>query len=608
VRSSKSRFLILTAVLAMVLTGCASTGASGSTPSKGPSGTVTFALPTGVIPTDIFPFMSGPISNNVSLFQFTNLSWRPLYWFGTGSSPTINYSESLAGPPTYSNGGRTVTVTLNHKYFWSTGKPVTNRDVEFWMNILDAERQNWVGYSTGSIPDNITAMSFPAGNPYQFSLTFNKVYSHLYLLYDQLSQIVPIPQQAWDKTSISGAIGNFDMTTAGAKAVYNFLNGQASTESTYGTNPLWKTVDGPWVLSQFSPSTGATTFVPNLHYTGPSKPTIAHFEEVPFTSTTAEFDALRSGQLDYGYLPPEDYSQAGYFKSRGYQVSTWYDYGFNNILLNYSNTSAGPLLKQLYIRQAMQDLINQPQINRDIYHGLSFSTYSPIPIVPESSYLDAALKRNPYPYSVANAKALLSSHGWQVTPNGTDICHDSGTGSGQCGAGIRAGTALSFVEEAVTGSAPFLAEIEEMQSSWSLAGIHVSIDLHSEGEVYSTLEPCSDGNAGCQWQIANIGMFGSTATYSPEYLPDAAMWFAAGGANNVNGFSNDEVNQLSNAVETTTSLAAIQKLAEVTGQVLPGLWEPNYPYQISVVSPHLTGALPQNPNLDITPEFWRLTS
>ncbi len=161
------------------------------------------------------------------------------------------------------------------------------------------------------------------------------------MLYDELSEIVPIPQYAWDKTSASSPVGNYDTTAAGAKAVWKFMNGQATQQGTYSTNPLWKVVDGPWKLSAFSTVTGASTFVPNKAYTGPDKPKIAKFEELPFTSTSAEFNALRSGQVDYGYLPPEDASQASYFTSRGYKVNNWTDYGFNGILLNFTNPTGG---------------------------------------------------------------------------------------------------------------------------------------------------------------------------------------------------------------------------------------------------------------------------
>ncbi|HUY24087.1 MAG TPA: ABC transporter substrate-binding protein, partial [Candidatus Saccharimonadales bacterium] len=167
-------------------------------------GTVTFALPPGVVSTYIFPFATGPDTENVNLFQMWPFLWRPLYWYGDNGNVGINWKESVAERPTYSNGGRTVNITLKKTFRWSDGQPVTNRDVELWMNLFFAERENYLAYTVGSIPDDITAMSFPASTPYQFSLTFNKTYSHQWLLYDQLSQIWPIPQQSWDRTSVTG--------------------------------------------------------------------------------------------------------------------------------------------------------------------------------------------------------------------------------------------------------------------------------------------------------------------------------------------------------------------------------------------------------------------
>jgi peptide/nickel transport system substrate-binding protein len=586
----------------VVAAGC-STGTSGSG-SSGGGATVTFALPAGTIPTYISPFVAGPVSNNVDLFQFSPFMWRPLYWFGINGTVNINYSQSMAGAPTFSNGGKTVTVTLNKKFTWSNGKPVTNRDVEFWLNLLKNEKGEYLGYSPGSIPDDIASMSFPASSPYQFSITFNKAYSQLWVLYDELSEIVPIPQDTWDKTSASSPVGNYDTTAAGAKAVWKYMNSQATQESTYITNHIWQVVDGPWKLSAFSTVTGASTFVPNKAYTGPGKPKIAKFEELPFTSTAAEFNALRSGQVDFGYLPPEDASQASYFTSRGYTVNNWTDYGFNGMLLNFTSPTAGPLLKQLYIRQAMQSLINQPQISKDIWHGFAFPTLGPIPQTPKTSFLSSTLQQNLYPYSVSHAISLLKAHGWNVVPNGTDTCAKPGTGPTQCGAGIAAGAKLSMTQEAATGSSPFLAEVEDMTSSWRSAGITVAIQQKSQSAIFATLEPCKNGGPGCTWDIANFGQPGSTATYSPQYLPAPNPWFGTDSANNVGGYTDPKMDQLIEQTYIDGSVQATQNLAEYAAQQMPFLWEPSYAYQISVISPHLHGALPQDPNLNLYPQNW----
>jgi peptide/nickel transport system substrate-binding protein len=594
----------LALIVAMMVMGTAlATVVSPTSAAAKKGGTVTFALPPGVVSTYIFPFATGPDTENVNLFQMWPFLWRPLYWYGDDGNVGINWQQSVGEKPVYSNGGRTVTITLKKDFTWSDGKPVTSRDVQLWMNLFFAERENYLAYTVGSIPDDITSMSFPASTPYTFSLTFNKVYSHQWLLYDQLSQIWPIPQQTWDKTSVAGSVGNYDLTTAGAKQVYGFLNGQSENEASYATNPLWKTVDGPWLVSAFSPTTGYNAFVPNTHYTGPDKPKIAKFEELPFTSATAEFDALRSGEVDYGYLPTEDLSQERYFTSRGYKISKWPVFGINVFAVNFTNPKTGPIFKQLYIRQALEKLVNQPQIVKDVYHGVAFPIYGPIPSIPNPFASNTAIK-NLYPYSISGAKKLLSEHGWTVRPNGTDSCAKPGTASGECGAGIAQGAQLSFVEKVANGSASFTAEVENVQSSWSQAGIHVTLLQATAGQLYSSLAPCKNGDAGCTWDIINIGETGETGSYSPEYLPNGAQLWGTAGAQNNEGYSSAKMDALIAASEFSSAPSAIQNLAAYVSQQLPLLFQPNYPYQLSVISPKLHGAVPQDPNLNLYPQDW----
>lgn len=598
---------------ALLLVSC--TSELGSTPGSRSAaepvssyrGIATFALPPGEVGNYLSPY-AGITDNNIDLFQFTPLLYRPLYWFGKGSKQGINYQQSIGKPPAYSNGGRTVTVTLNRNYTWSDGLPVTSRDVELWMNILKAYPAGYFGYIPGTMPDNLVSMSFPANTPYQFSLTFNKAYSKLWILSNQLSTIFPMPQQTWDRTSSAGPVGNYDTTKAGAIAVYKFINSQAENQSTYSSNPIWATVDGPWVLKTYSPSTGAAIFVPNKHYTGPGKPKLAEFEEVPFTSDAAEFDALRSGELDYGYLPTEDLDQESYFKTRGYKIVPWIDFGFNNMWLNYTNPTVGPMFKQLYIRQAMQKLINQPEIVKDIYHGAAYPTYGPIPNKPANPYTAKIGRENPYPFSASGAKTLLKSHGWTIHVDGTDVCTDPGAGKNQCGAGIGRGARLNLEEEVATGSSPFEAEAEAMSSSWSQAGIHVTIQLKPPEQIDSSLTPCVDGGVGCTWEIGNFGEVSSTPTYSPEYLPLPTEWFHSHSLANGGGYDSPGMDALLDKAQVNSSPSAVQAVGVYGAENLPVLWQPNYPYQVSVISPKLKGAVPQDPNLNLYPQNWTLSS
>ncbi|MDA8374757.1 MAG: ABC transporter substrate-binding protein, partial [Actinomycetota bacterium] len=122
-----------TAAAATLLAACgsgssSSTATTSSGTTKVSGGTVNFAEGPGATPNYIFPLSSGAYFSVTNLSQFQELMYRPLYWFGQGTTPIINYKLSLANPPVFSNNDKTVTVTLKN-YKWSNGAPVDARDV-----------------------------------------------------------------------------------------------------------------------------------------------------------------------------------------------------------------------------------------------------------------------------------------------------------------------------------------------------------------------------------------------------------------------------------------------------------------------------------------------
>src|SRR5215831_10545671 len=274
------------AVLALVAASCShgGTGSSaptGGTPVKG--GTVVWAEPPSSVPSYIFPYMNSANISNLNLFDFQYLMYRPLYWFGRSGQPVVDPALSLADLPKVS--GRTVTITMKH-YMWSDGTPVTATDVMFWLNMELAEPANYGAYT--GFPANMT--NIHVVSPTELQMTMTKPYSPTWVLYNDLSQVVPMPA-AWDKTA-SGP-SSCATKVGDCAAVYNYLAGQAKNLSSYATSPLWGIVDGPWRLSAFS-SDGHITFVPNKSYSGPVKPRLSAFQEVPFTTDSAEYDVLRS--------------------------------------------------------------------------------------------------------------------------------------------------------------------------------------------------------------------------------------------------------------------------------------------------------------------------
>ena len=74
---------------------------------------------------------------------------------------------------------------------------------------------------------------------------------------------------------------------------------------------------------------------------------------------------------------------------------------------------------QLYFRQAVQYLVDQPLYNQKINKGYGVGTYGPVPSEPENNFVSSEVKNNPYPYNPTKAVSLLKDHGWTVVPNGT---------------------------------------------------------------------------------------------------------------------------------------------------------------------------------------------
>ncbi len=106
------RRMVSTGVAAGVLT-VGLVAALPATPSAAASGTpttATYAEQPQTAPDYIFPFMSLAFFSVANINQFQELMYRPLYWFGNGSTPNLNPSLSLADNPVYTNNDTTVTV------------------------------------------------------------------------------------------------------------------------------------------------------------------------------------------------------------------------------------------------------------------------------------------------------------------------------------------------------------------------------------------------------------------------------------------------------------------------------------------------------------------
>ncbi len=566
-------------------------------------GIATFAVVPGFTPKWIVPLYTPTNYYFDVVADFDLQMYRPLYAYGSGAADIANPSLSLADPPVYSNGGRTVTITLKH-YLWSNGQPVTTRDVEFDFNLIRAAKTLWGPYHPGNFPDNLVSADWISST--KFSLTFNRAYSHLWLQANQLTDLIPLPQRVWDRTSAAGPVGNYDLTPQGAKAVYNFLAQQAGAAQTYQTNPLWKVEDGPWALKQFDPTTADTTFVPNRRYSGPIKPRLAEFKLVTFTSEAAEMDALRAGELSYGYLPYTDINQVSYFKSRGYTIAPWHWVAINYAETNHTSPATKAMLNQLYIRQALQHLVDQPAYIKTFLAGYGTPDYGPVPALPGSNLANSSERRNPYPYSIKDAIAILKHNGWSIHPNGTDSCARAGSGPGECGPGVARGQKLSLRFLYGAGTEATLEEVETLRSAASQAGVQLNLASHSVNGLYALNTLCPSSPQ-CNWDLVYFSGEGATWNFGPPSdFPTGGQIFGTGNYWG-GGYTSPTANRLILATHTQSSLAALYAYENYLAVQLPVMWMPVPDLQVSVISNHLHGWSPQSSLQEIYPEQWYLT-
>jgi peptide/nickel transport system substrate-binding protein len=598
----------LVAAGALTAAGCAGSSGGGSGGSSLPTNgnTATYAETAGFTPNFIFPFEDPAHFGTWNSQDFSELLYRPLYWYGTGTQPTVNYSLSLANAPTFSSDGKTVTVSLK-SWKWSNGETVNADDVMFWMNMMSAEKDNWGGYIPGYYPDNLSSWKAISSTEVQF--VFKTGYNANWILYNELSQITPLPA-AWDETA-AGTPSHCDTTVKDCAAVYNYLIAQNRDLSTYATSPLWGVVDGPWKLSAFN-SDGALTMVPNKTYSGPIKAKLSAFKEQQFTSDSAEYNVLKAGTstVQVGYIPSEDITQPTTNPLKAgpnplgtnFDMFPWIGYSINYFPINFNNPTVGPIFKQLYFRQAFQYTVDTPAIDKNVYKGYGYATTTGIPGLPKSSLLAPSLYNDNYSFNISKAKALLTSNGWDLSTN-PGTCAKPGTGAGECGAGIKKGEALSFQLKYSSGSTSLAVIMQDLESAAGEAGIKLTLSAQSGETITASDTTCTPSKSTpCTWQMGN---WGGGWIFSPDYYPSGEDLFLTGSVANYGSYSNAKDDQL---IRDTLAPGATNQTMytweKYLTQQVPVVFQPDFANPLLEVAKNLHGVTPLNVFTNINPEDW----
>jgi peptide/nickel transport system substrate-binding protein len=582
------------AASAAVLSGCSSsksstTGAGNGTPTKG--GTVNYAEYPGAYPTWIWPLVPPNQDSTTNVNQFEFLFYKPLYFWGTNNKVALDYNTSIGEAPVWSNGGKTVSVTLKN-YKWSNGESVDAQDVLFWINMAKVEGPlgNLAYYTTPNpklgakyFPDNIVSAT---ASGQTFTLNLDKAYNQTWFLDNELSQITPMPM-AWDMTSATakGSCATATLGSAAAKtacaADYAYLSKQAADGSTFVNSPLWSVVDGAWKLTSYNGTSGAWDIAPNPDYSGSDKPYLDAVDFKPYTSDTSEYAALKAGgkdALNIGYLtqaatPVYDASNPNSnnpMKNKGYSFAdvTPQD-GIQYYQINFGNTDVGQMFQQGYFTKAVQETVDQTQMISKVDKGWGYPTTGVVPTQPAGNPILASANQGQY-FSPSAAKAALSAHGWNTSTTPA-TCADPGSGANQCGAGIKSGQKAEFTVDFTAGNSVAQLESEVEASDAAQAGIVINFVPEQENQISTAGVTCAGSTKSGCWQ----GLFYGGWVYAPDYLPTGDALFATGAGPNVWSYSNATVDQSILATTQDSSASAFDAYETAIAANQPVIYQPN---------------------------------
>ncbi|MFE0153297.1 ABC transporter substrate-binding protein [Nonomuraea sp. NPDC059007] len=608
---SGKRLSVALAVAAVLATAC--TGGGGATkdvaggysaqpkqtgtPKDG--GTATVALTPGLSPNYIYPYPPAAANGTVVA---RGLLWRSLYRPSGEGDQIADAELSLAEPPAYSPDRKTVTIKMKD-YKWSNGAPVTADDVVFSMALLKAalaeSPANWSFYTPGQFPDGVTA---EAAKPDTLTLRLETAYNPSYLL-SMLTLLYVMPSAEWNIARTGGPHLDFKQPKH-AKAIYKYLTKESESQSTFASNPLWKVVNGPYLLKSFDPTTGSFSLTPNAAYSGPGESRLDQVDFKAFTSAAAVLNQFKAGNLTVGTLDSSFVTQIAALKTKGYNV-----YGapaparLDSLVINFKNTvnNFDKIIKQRYARQALQHLIDQQGYitSRGVYNGAGSPNYSTAGH--GSPYPPAFGDRPPYPYDPAAAEKLLTGNGWKVTPNGATTCERPGTGPGQCGAGIPRGQTISFTLASANAPAFVGARDVAFASAAKKLGIDVKIVTKSLNYMYAnygnTYAPATKN----EWAMQDYGPLYLAAGY-----PSSNTVLNTEGSFNLGSYQNAAVDKLINASTFGSDEKSLSAEVSSLAEDLPVLFLPT-PHTLVVWKNTLSG--PQSSfnaliSFLYTPELW----
>jgi peptide/nickel transport system substrate-binding protein len=498
-------------------------GAAPALAAAGDCGTIVVPPGIGVGPgadvTAFNPlFIDSFYNQQAAVVMFEQLIWINRYH-------QVDWNRSIASAITSPDNGKTYDITLR-PWAWSDGQPVTSADVLYTFKLIDAYGENYANHGAGGIPTMIASVTAPDASHVVVTLT-HAVNEDWFLL-NGLSQIVPLPAHAWRGYTAD-----------------QIWQGQSSPA-------FFRVTDGPLLLTALNVGVDAE-FVPNPFYGGGKM----HFKKfiIAFQDSEAqELEAMESGQLDMANIPFDLFDKASKLPGADV-VSMPPSYAWEEMDPNERNDET-PYFRDVRVRDAMADAINQQEMIDVAMHGHGVATYGPVPPVPPT-FLSPAAKAGNYPvgYDPGKARALLAAAGF--TP-------------GKDGVLQKDGRRFSFTAEIPAGQPLRIEMAEVIQRDFAAVGIEMKVRQVQFGQMLSQMV-----NRPQAWEAAILG------TDLSGY-PSGEENFLVSGFDDFGHYSNPEMDRLVAESTDDQGLAGLDAFQDFASAQQPVIFLANPVYSILV--------------------------
>jgi len=453
---------------------------------KGDCGTI--VVPTGIgissgsDITSFNPLLADSLYNAGAAYML----YLQLIWIN-GRTGEIDWSRSLASAVSSPDNGTTYNVTLR-PWHWSDGVPVTTADIAYTFKLMKELGSTYVGYGAGGMPDIIK--SFNIISPTQFQVVLTRRVNPTWYIYNGLGQLMPLPAHSWGRHTLN--------------EIYQ----------SQSTPAFFNVVDGPLMAKRLDIGLDLV-MVPNPAYEGPK----LHLTKLIFKfleSDGATLQAVESNDIDMANAPIALWNAVQHLPGI-HLVSLAPALSYNETQLNLKNPDVA-FFKDVRVRDAIADAINQPEMIQLIDHGLGVAIYGPVPPEPPT-FLSPEMRAGHYPvgYDPQESRNLLRQAGYTPGPDGIMQ---------------KNGKKLEFNYLSLTGDAMIEQMTEMMQGYLAKVGIRMNVREVEFNQMIALLT-----NPNAKWQAAGLGQ--SVAGY-----PTGEDLFGTNSFENSGGYSNPLMDKL----------------------------------------------------------------